>query len=170
MEILPELTSNSYADQTMAYNLTPAESKFKTATLDHQDKYIMKVQDSDSLMEEINLSFTPDDPIPPDIEDDDYESGRDILILDELLSSYSLSVPENESFHFDIPSSSCPPAKPPDGNSGILNVKVMGDIFEHNFPMPRLCSPNPHFSKIRRNLLISYLIKAMKLLRFLLNA
>nr|GEV83398.1 hypothetical protein [Tanacetum cinerariifolium] len=88
------------------------------------------VKDSDSLMEEIDLSFTPDE--------------KDILILEELLSNNSLSLPKNESFHFDIHSSSRPPAKPPNGNSGILNVKVMGDISEHNVLMltqPTL-SPN----------------------------
>nr|GEW28960.1 hypothetical protein [Tanacetum cinerariifolium] len=31
------------------------------------------VEDSDSLMEETDLSFTPDDPMPPGIEEDDYE-------------------------------------------------------------------------------------------------
>nr|GEZ29481.1 hypothetical protein [Tanacetum cinerariifolium] len=55
----------------------------------------------------------------------------------ELISNDSLSLPENESFHFDIPSSSRPLAKPPDDNTGILNVKVMGDIFKHEVPMPR---------------------------------
>nr|GFA31026.1 hypothetical protein [Tanacetum cinerariifolium] len=82
----------------------------------------------DSLMEEIHLSFTPDYPVPSGIEENDYESEMDILILDELLSNDSLSLPENESFHFDIPSSSRPSTKPPDGNTRILNVKVMGDI------------------------------------------
>nr|GEY93812.1 hypothetical protein [Tanacetum cinerariifolium] len=72
------------------------------------------VEDSDSLMEEIDLSFTPDDPMPPGIEEDDDDSERDILILEELLDNCSLSLPENESFHFDIPSSSRPLAKPPD--------------------------------------------------------
>nr|GFC07274.1 hypothetical protein [Tanacetum cinerariifolium] len=96
------------------------------------------VEDSNSLMEEIDLSFTLDDPMPPEIEEDDYDSKRNILILEEFLSNNSLSFPENESFHFDIPSSSRPPTKPPDGNSGILNVKVMGDISEQNVPMPRL--------------------------------
>nr|GEZ36388.1 hypothetical protein [Tanacetum cinerariifolium] len=38
------------------------------------------VEDSDSLMEEIDLSFTPDYPMPSGIEDDDYDSERDILI------------------------------------------------------------------------------------------
>nr|GEY44035.1 hypothetical protein [Tanacetum cinerariifolium] len=74
-------------------------------------------EDSDSFMEEINLTFTPDDPIPPGIEEDDYDSERDILILDELPSNDTISLPENESFYFDIPSFSRPPAKPPDGNT-----------------------------------------------------
>nr|GEY95054.1 hypothetical protein [Tanacetum cinerariifolium] len=86
------------------------------------------VEDSDSLMEEIDLSFTPDDPMPPGIKEDDYDSERDILILEELLDNYSLS--KNESYHFDIPSFSRPPTKPPDGNTGILNIKMMGDNSE----------------------------------------
>nr|GEU95067.1 hypothetical protein [Tanacetum cinerariifolium] len=96
------------------------------------------IEDSGSFMEEIDLSFTPNDPMPPGIEKDDYDSERDILILEELLSNDSLSLPENESFYFDIPLSSRPSAKPSDGNSRILNVKVMGDISEHKVPMPRL--------------------------------
>nr|GEY05062.1 hypothetical protein [Tanacetum cinerariifolium] len=96
------------------------------------------VEDSDSLIEEIDLSFTLDDPISPSIKEDDYDSERDILILEELLDNYSLSLPENESFHFDIPSSSHPPAKPPDGYTGNLNIKMMGDISEQKVPMPRL--------------------------------
>nr|GFD48159.1 hypothetical protein [Tanacetum cinerariifolium] len=72
------------------------------------------VEDSDSSMEEIDLTFNPDDPMPPSIEDDDNESERDILSLKELLDNDSLSLPENESFHFDIPSFSRPPAKIPD--------------------------------------------------------
>nr|GEY19535.1 hypothetical protein [Tanacetum cinerariifolium]GEY20220.1 hypothetical protein [Tanacetum cinerariifolium] len=39
--------------------------------------------------------------------------------------------------------SSRPPAKPPDGNTGILNVKVMGDVSEQKVPMPRLMSTQP---------------------------
>nr|GFA28163.1 hypothetical protein [Tanacetum cinerariifolium] len=61
-------------------------------------------EDSDSHMEEIDLSFTPDDPMSPGIEDDDYDSGRDVSILEELLDNYSLSLLANESYHFDIPS------------------------------------------------------------------
>nr|GEX53830.1 hypothetical protein [Tanacetum cinerariifolium] len=110
-------------------------SKNSDAAIESFSPFPILVEDSDSYMEEIDLSFTPDDPMPPGIEEDDYDSERDILILEELLSNDSLSLPENESFHFDIPSSSRPPAKPPDGNLGILNVKVMGDISEHNVLM-----------------------------------
>nr|GEV02747.1 hypothetical protein [Tanacetum cinerariifolium] len=96
------------------------------------------VEDSDSLMDEIDLSFTLDYPMSPGIKEDDYDSERDTLILEELLSNNSLSHPKNESFHFDIPSFFRPPTKPPDGNTGILNVKMMGDISEQKVPMPRL--------------------------------
>nr|GEX05715.1 hypothetical protein [Tanacetum cinerariifolium] len=41
----------------------------------------------DSLMEKIDLSFTLDYPMPLGIEDDDYDSERDILILKDLLSN-----------------------------------------------------------------------------------
>nr|GEW34849.1 hypothetical protein [Tanacetum cinerariifolium] len=96
------------------------------------------VEDSDSLMEEIDLSFTSDYPKPSGIKEDDYDSERDIFISEELLSNDSLSLSENESFYFDIPSFSRHPAKPPDGNTGILNVKMMGDISEQKVPMARL--------------------------------
>nr|GEY24041.1 hypothetical protein [Tanacetum cinerariifolium] len=96
------------------------------------------VEDSDSHMEEINLPFTPDDPMPPGIEDDDYESERDISILEELLDNYSLSLPANESYHFDIPSPYRPPAKQPDSNTGTLNIKMMGDVSDQKVPMPNL--------------------------------
>nr|GEW52979.1 hypothetical protein [Tanacetum cinerariifolium] len=77
-------------------------------------------KDSDSNMEEIDLPFNPDDLMPPGIEDDNYDSRRDILILEKVLDNYSLSLPANESYHFDIPSPYRPPAKPPDGLSTFL--------------------------------------------------
>nr|GEY25889.1 hypothetical protein [Tanacetum cinerariifolium] len=101
------------------------------------------IEDSDSLIEEFDFSFTLDDPMPSGIEEDDYDSEKDMLIFEKFLSNDSLSLPENESFHFDIPSFSRPHAKPPGNdevkpNSGILTVKVVDDIFEHDVPMPRL--------------------------------
>ncbi|GJX79535.1 hypothetical protein Tco_0327684 [Tanacetum coccineum] len=106
------------------------------------------VKDSDSLMEEILIFLASDDSIPLSIENDDYESKGDILFLVELLSNDSLSLPKNESFHFDRyydPSSPRPPAKPPDDDGihfdieldmGILTAKVVDDISEHYVLMP----------------------------------
>nr|GEV72600.1 retrovirus-related Pol polyprotein from transposon TNT 1-94 [Tanacetum cinerariifolium] len=96
-----------------------AESDLIESLLNH-DSSITSSSKIDSLFDEftselkINLSFTSDDPMPPGIEEDDYDFERDILIYEELLDNHSLSLPENESFHFDTPSSSRPPAKPPD--------------------------------------------------------
>nr|GEX86239.1 hypothetical protein [Tanacetum cinerariifolium] len=133
------------------------------------------VEDSDSLIEEIDLSLTLDDSMPSGIENDDYDSEGDILILEEFLSNDSFSLSENESFHFNIPSSPRPPTKPPDDDviepdSGSLTVKVVGDISEHYVLMPRLCPPNPPLLQMRRNLIISYHIEALKLSSFLLKA
>nr|GEW21655.1 hypothetical protein [Tanacetum cinerariifolium] len=106
------------------------------------------VEDSESLMEEINLSLTLDDSMLSGIENDDYDSEGDILILKELLRNDSLSLSKNESFHFNIPSSPLPLAKPSDDddikpNLGNLTVKVVGDISEHYVLMPRLLPTQP---------------------------
>nr|GEV57081.1 hypothetical protein [Tanacetum cinerariifolium] len=92
---------------------------------------------------------SPHDSIPPGIKNDDYDSEGDILFLEELLSNDSPSIPKNESFHFDVPSSTLPPAKPPDDGiyfepeMGVLTVKVVGDISEHYVLMPRLLPTQP---------------------------
>ncbi|GJW68557.1 hypothetical protein Tco_0122981 [Tanacetum coccineum] len=106
------------------------------------------VECSDSLIEEIDIFLASDDSIPPGIENDDYDSEGDIL--EELLNNDSLSLPENESFHFDRyydPSSPRPPAKPPDDDeiyfdaepdTRILIVKVVDDISERYVLKPRI--------------------------------
>ncbi|GJW68724.1 hypothetical protein Tco_0123148 [Tanacetum coccineum] len=48
------------------------------------------VEDSDSLMEEIDLFLTPDDSMPPGIENHDYDSEGDILFLEELKNTSNL--------------------------------------------------------------------------------
>nr|GEX03436.1 hypothetical protein [Tanacetum cinerariifolium] len=96
------------------------------------------VKDSDSLMEEIDLFCTPDYPMPPGIVDKDYDSERYILIPKDLPSNNTVSFTEKESFHFDIPPFSRPPAKPPDGDTGILNIKMMGDISDQKAFMRKL--------------------------------
>nr|GEX55183.1 hypothetical protein [Tanacetum cinerariifolium] len=106
------------------------------------------VKDSDSLMEEIDLFCTPNYPMPPGIVDEDYDSERDILIPKDLPSNNSLSFVKKESFHFDIPSFSRPPAKPPDGDTRILNIKMMGDISDQKAFMHKLMiTLSPHQEK-----------------------
>nr|GEV35480.1 hypothetical protein [Tanacetum cinerariifolium] len=70
--------------------------------------------------------------------DEDSDSERDILIPKDLPSNNSLSFAEKESIHFDIPLFSRPPAKPPDGDTGILNIKMMGDISDQKAFMHKL--------------------------------
>nr|GFC85322.1 hypothetical protein [Tanacetum cinerariifolium] len=112
-----------------AYSDAASESFYPSSIL---------VKDSDSLMEEIDLFCTSDYPMLPGIEDKDYDSERDILIPKDLPSNNSLSFAEKESFHFDIPPFSRPPAKPPDGDTGILNIKMKGDIYDQKSFMHKL--------------------------------
>ncbi|GJW01607.1 hypothetical protein Tco_1556858 [Tanacetum coccineum] len=119
-----------------------SNSKISNAIIESFSPSPILVEDSDSLMEEIDLFINPDDSIPSGIESDDYDSDGDILFLEELLNNDSLSLPESESFHFnhyDVPSSPRPPAKPPDDgiffdfepDTGVLTTKVVEDISEH---------------------------------------
>ncbi|GJS53653.1 hypothetical protein Tco_0627015 [Tanacetum coccineum] len=124
-------------------------SKNSNAIIESFSPSPIPVENSDSLMEDIDLFLTPDDSMPPGIENDDYDSEGDILFLEELLSNDSPSLPKNESFHFDVPSSPRPPAKPPDDgiyfepDTGLLTAKVVGDISKHYVLMPRLLPTQP---------------------------
>ncbi|GJX54529.1 hypothetical protein Tco_0282898 [Tanacetum coccineum] len=83
-------------------------SKNSDAVIESFSPSPIPVEGSDSLMEEIDIFLAPDDSIPPGIENDDYDFEGDILFLEELLSNDSPSLPKNESFHFDVPSSPRP--------------------------------------------------------------
>ncbi|GJY26548.1 putative reverse transcriptase domain-containing protein [Tanacetum coccineum] len=79
------------------------------------------------------------------------DSEGDILFFEELLSNNFPSLLENKSFHFDVPSSPRPPAKPPDDDeiepdTGILTVKMVDDIFEHYVLKPRILTTQPTLS------------------------
>nr|GEW45318.1 hypothetical protein [Tanacetum cinerariifolium] len=76
-----------------------AESDLIESMLNHDSSIISSSSKIDSLLdEEINLSYTPDEPIPLGIKEDDDDSERDMLILEELLDNYSLSLHVIESF------------------------------------------------------------------------
>nr|GEW60891.1 hypothetical protein [Tanacetum cinerariifolium] len=82
----------------------PEEFVSKNSNVDVESfsPFPIRIEDSNSFMEEIDSFFNPDDPMPSGIEEDDDDSERDILICEELHDKYSLPLPENESFHFDI--------------------------------------------------------------------
>nr|GEW53247.1 hypothetical protein [Tanacetum cinerariifolium] len=74
-------------------------SKKSDAEIESFSPSPIPVEDSDYLMEEIDLSFTSDDLMPPGIEKDDYNSERDILIIEELLSILTVKVMGDISEH-----------------------------------------------------------------------
>ncbi|GKF16117.1 hypothetical protein Tco_0061035, partial [Tanacetum coccineum] len=60
------------------------------------------IEDSDSLMEEIDLFLASDDSMPSGIEIDDYDSEGDILPLEELLDNVLFSLPKSDDFTVDV--------------------------------------------------------------------
>ncbi|GKC39632.1 hypothetical protein Tco_1052016, partial [Tanacetum coccineum] len=94
------------------------------------------IEDSNSLMEEIDLFLYSNDSMPPGIENDDYDSEGDIRFLKELLNNDSL--PELESFHFDLyddPLFPRPPPEPPDVEISLVietNASVLNNVDELN--------------------------------------
>nr|GEX02749.1 reverse transcriptase domain-containing protein [Tanacetum cinerariifolium] len=125
----------------------------------------------DNSSPQIDLFLTSDDSMPPSIEDDDDDSERDVLILEELPSNYSLSLPINESFYFDIPSFSRPPAKPPDGNTRILNIKMMGDNSEQKYSWKfedscqRILSSKSSFPQLQLGIILLHLAGSQPMLK-----
>ncbi|GJW50019.1 hypothetical protein Tco_0091370 [Tanacetum coccineum] len=96
-----------------------SNSEISDAIIEYYSTSPILVEDSDSLMEEINLFLDPDDSIPPGIESDDYDSEVDVLFLEELLNDDYISPPAYKSFHVDlynVPSPRRPPKKPPDND------------------------------------------------------
>ncbi|GJS74512.1 hypothetical protein Tco_0707353 [Tanacetum coccineum] len=116
-----------------------------STNIEYLSPYPFNITDSDSYMEEINLFLPTNDLMPPGSEDDDYDSERDVSLLEESLNNDSPSLPEEESPNFDhhddtsIPR---PPPEPPDveicfnfkHKSSVFITKVVKGIFEiHDF-------------------------------------
>ncbi|GKE80265.1 hypothetical protein Tco_1550265, partial [Tanacetum coccineum] len=94
----------SMMDRFLYDNSTPQPPKAFQANSDtiieSLPTFLIPVEDSDSLREEIDIFPGPDDSIPPGIESD-FDSEEDIIFLDNLLNDDS-SLPEYERFTFDI--------------------------------------------------------------------
>nr|GEV13607.1 zinc finger, CCHC-type [Tanacetum cinerariifolium] len=125
-------------DNSSPRQLEECISKNFDVAIESFSPFPIPVEDSDTFMEEIDLSFTPDDPMPSGVEEDDYDSEGDILIVEELLSNDSLSFSKNESFHFDIPSSSRPHTKPPDEKSPDLLPHLGHEAFQPSAECPMM--------------------------------
>nr|GFB10738.1 hypothetical protein [Tanacetum cinerariifolium] len=117
------------------------------------------VEDSDSHIEEIDLFLAMDDLMPPGIENDDYNSERDIHFLEEFLSDDPFLLPENESSNFDHhddPSFPLPPLEPPDvevffdfePDTGVLTTKVVKGISKHYVLMPNIWPTLPTLDQV----------------------
>ncbi|GJU41554.1 hypothetical protein Tco_1194511 [Tanacetum coccineum] len=90
------------------------------------------IEDSDSLIEEIDLFLSSDDSMPPGIEDDDYDSEGDIHFLKELLSNDPLPLLENESSNLDHFNDPLPPRPPPESPDVEICFTVENDFDELN--------------------------------------
>ncbi|GKA60257.1 hypothetical protein Tco_0759664 [Tanacetum coccineum] len=137
------LIEKSLNDDSSLYSLEELNSEILDAIIKSFSPSHIPVEDSDSLMEEIDIFLAPDDSIPPGIENDDYDSERDVLFLEELLNDDSIFLPEYESFHVDfynVPSSPRPPEKPPNDDvyfdiepdTRVLTTKVVDDISDNS--------------------------------------
>nr|GFA16827.1 hypothetical protein [Tanacetum cinerariifolium] len=60
----------------------PPEEFYSDAEIESFSPSPIPIEDSDSFIEEIDLTLTPDDPISSSIEEDDHDSERDIPILE----------------------------------------------------------------------------------------
>ncbi|GKA19135.1 hypothetical protein Tco_0699050 [Tanacetum coccineum] len=158
----------------------------------NQDTLIIFSPKIHSLLEEFSGELAHIDLIPPGINETNFDPEEDIRLLERLFN-YSPSLPINESFHFDVLSSRRPLAKPRHDDEikldmGVLTAKVVGDISELYVHVPNVLTTLPTLSPMfdtllpfssekcdkvfnlwkfllqkRRNLLISYLIGALKL-------
>nr|GEZ86812.1 hypothetical protein [Tanacetum cinerariifolium] len=108
------LYDNSSPRPPEELNAEIANTIFKSLSLSPSH---IPVEDSDSLMDEIDLFHATDDLMPPGSESDGYDSEWGIYFLKELLVNDFISLPKNESSNFDHhddPSFPRPPPKPPD--------------------------------------------------------
>nr|GEY14724.1 hypothetical protein [Tanacetum cinerariifolium] len=102
--------------------------------------YPIPVEDSDSLMDKIDLFLATDELLPPSFENDDYDSEGEHYVLEELLVDNTIPSSKNElsDFDYDNPSFSRPPLEPPDvefdfePNSGEVISAMVNNIDELN--------------------------------------
>nr|GEX69314.1 hypothetical protein [Tanacetum cinerariifolium] len=82
----------------------PEEFVYENSNVDIESfsPFPIPVKDNDSFMEEIDLTFTPDDPMPPSIEDDDDAFEGDNLFLERLLHDDPIPLSDTLDFSYDV--------------------------------------------------------------------
>nr|GEY93219.1 hypothetical protein [Tanacetum cinerariifolium] len=106
----------SRMEMLFTINLCPRLMEIANTIIESLSPSSIPVEDSDSLMDKIDLFLTTDELLPPNIESDGYDSEGDIHFLEELLVDDSISISKNEAsdFDHDNPSFLRPPPEPPD--------------------------------------------------------
>nr|GEZ89145.1 hypothetical protein [Tanacetum cinerariifolium] len=87
------LYDNSSPRPPKEFNSKNSNAEMESFSLSH-----IPNEDSDSFMEDIDLFLTPDDPMPPSIEDDDNDSEGDNLFLERLLNDNPIPLPDTLDF------------------------------------------------------------------------
>nr|GFC86131.1 hypothetical protein [Tanacetum cinerariifolium] len=100
------VSENSNADRLLYDNSSPCppeefNSKNSNDEIESFSPSPIPNKDSDSFMEEIDLFFNPDDPMPPSIEDDEASEG-DILFLERLLYDDPIPLPDIPDFSYEV--------------------------------------------------------------------
>nr|GFB10328.1 hypothetical protein [Tanacetum cinerariifolium] len=96
------LTKRLLYDNSSPRPLEEFVSKNSNAKIESFSPSSISIKDSDSFMEEIDLTFTPDDPMPPSIEDDDDDSKGDTLSLERLLHDDPIPLSDTLDFSYDV--------------------------------------------------------------------
>nr|GEV11038.1 retrovirus-related Pol polyprotein from transposon TNT 1-94 [Tanacetum cinerariifolium] len=146
--VLKEVYSNPlFEEEIISTKIDPhhfnVESDLIESLLNH-DTFIISSPKIDSLLEEFSGEIAHIDLISSRINEAEFDPEEEIhlaerllndnssprprknLILKILMLNDSLSLPDNESFHFDVPSSLRPPAKSPDDGIHFDDEPVMG--------------------------------------------
>nr|GEZ72989.1 hypothetical protein [Tanacetum cinerariifolium] len=97
---------DSLLDELLYDNSSPRpseefNSKNSNAEIESFSPSPIPIEDSDSFMEEIDLFLTPDDPMPPSIEDDEDSEG-DILFLERLLHDDPIPLQDTLEFSYEV--------------------------------------------------------------------
>ncbi|GKB59488.1 hypothetical protein Tco_0915674 [Tanacetum coccineum] len=140
--------------EDLSKDLSDIEKSDLIESLLNQDTLIISSPKFDSLLKEFSGELAHINLIPPGINEADFDPEEEI----QLLSNDSSSLPINESFHFDVPSSPHPPAKPLDDDeiepdTRVLTAKVVGDISKLYVHVPSILNTFPTLSPMFDTLL-----------------